>query len=58
VLPQLQLQPELTKVLDCNLPTPNATVTVTASEQLRMPILLFQVQLKYYREQLVVFLQV
>jgi hypothetical protein len=45
VLPQLQLQPELTKVLDCNLPTPNATVTVTASEQLRMPILLFQVQL-------------
>ncbi|RKS94781.1 gliding motility-associated-like protein [Flavobacterium limicola] len=31
VLPQLQLTPALTKVLDCNLPAPNATVTVTAT---------------------------
>lgn len=30
VLPQLQLTPALTKVLDCNLPAPNATVTLTA----------------------------
>jgi gliding motility-associated-like protein len=31
VLSQLQLTPALTKVLDCNLPAPNATLTVTAT---------------------------